>query len=378
VRSQIIRNLWKDQVLNEDQTRELLLFEGMLGRCLLPLNTFERWETMLHVVGVGQSGKSSVFDVLEAIIGPRFDGKLSDASRSGNFQLQQFMDRRLVIIRDAPSHIKDLMPETLLTQLISGESITAGKMYDGNSMDGVWDKNLITGGNGVLVTFDNAGDRMRRRIFNFPFQFLVGDADFISNMSAKILRDELMWVFVRLAQQYATLRAAVGDGRLRTVYTQRLIDFQEETAEESNPVLDFIKNGSEVYQMVSDPNAFTLLQDLQQFWKDHSTNVLGDRFMPFKADEALFRQAGNYGYVLMQVCRVGGTTHKAGKKECGDHYDAKVRRNVRIVTGLRVIVNHPSSMPAAVPTSTGGWVIESGDSDDSDDEPPAKRRKTEK
>jgi hypothetical protein len=249
---------------------------------------------MLHVVGVGQSGKSSVFDVLEAIIGPRFVGKLSDASRSGNFQLQQFMNRRLVIIRDAPSHIKDLMPETLLTQLISGESITAGKLYNGDSVDAEWDIKLISGGNGVLVTFDNAGDRMRRRIFNFPFQFLVGDADFISNMSAKILRDELMWVFVRLAQQYATLRAAVGDGRLRTVYTQRLIDFQEETAEES-------KNGSEVYQMVSDPNAFTLLQDLQQFWKDHSTNVLGDRFMPFKADEALFRQAGNYGYVHMHV-----------------------------------------------------------------------------
>jgi hypothetical protein len=62
------------------------------------------------------------------------------------------------------------------------------------------------------------------------------------------------------------------------------------------------------------------------------------------------------------------------------HYDANVRRKVRIVTGLRVIVNQPTSMPAAVPTATpaSGWVIESGDSDDSDDEPPAKRRKTEK
>ncbi len=151
MRSQIIRSLWTDQlVLNEDQTCELLLFEGMLGRILLPLNTFERWETMMHVAGVGQSGKSSVFDVLEAIIGPRFDGKLSDAPRSGNFQLQQFMDRRLVIIRDALSHIKDLMPETLLTQLISGESITAGKMYNCDSVDAEWDINLLSGGNGAV------------------------------------------------------------------------------------------------------------------------------------------------------------------------------------------------------------------------------------
>lgn len=42
VRSQIIKALWTDQALTVDQDHELLLFEGMLGRSLLPLNTLER------------------------------------------------------------------------------------------------------------------------------------------------------------------------------------------------------------------------------------------------------------------------------------------------------------------------------------------------
>jgi len=234
--------------------------------------------------------------------------------------------------------------------MVSGESLTAGIMYDGDSTDVVWDKSMIAGGNYVLQTTDNAGGRFSRRILNFPFKYLVPEKHFIDDLARKIVADELMWVFIRLAQQYKRLRDLLSGKRLKTLYPESLTEFQKESAETSNPLLDFITNGSGYYRMLRDPDALTPIQDLRRYWNKHCDKVLKEKGLAFNADESLFAQAG-LEYKRMHVCDEGGTLHECVKTACGDHYDRSVARRVWVVKGLRIQINpqQPSAMDMGLP-----------------------------
>lgn len=328
VRTKVAKAIWKDEdgmVLDADQERVLLVLEGLLGRLLIPLGQLDRYEVMLYLRGRGQTGKSTLFDVIEAIIGRMWCGWLTKASRDGPFKLQSCLHKRIALCRDATEKLDTMVDPTLFTQMVSGESINVSTLYNGEGWSGVWTAPMLWGGNDPL-TYKDCGNRVGRRLVQVSWDSLVDDGDFITDMGREIIRDELPHVFLRLARQYKVLRTLVGKGRFRTVL-QSLRDFQQAMAEESNPSISQLQHGNDEWAVKRVEGGFELLQTVKAAFGDD-----------FSVDDAACKAIG-LSYERKNLCNIGGTWHSAVAATCHEHHPGceGTRDRKYCVGGIRLV-----------------------------------------
>ena len=281
---------------------------------------------MLYLRGRGQTGKSSLFDVIEAIIGRKWCGLLSKASRDGPFKLQSCLHKRIVLCRDATEKLDAMVDPTLFTQMVSGESINVSTLYNGEGWSGVWTTPMLWGGNDAL-TYKDSGNRVGRRLVQVPWDFLVDDGDFIMDIGREIIRDELPHVFLRLARQYKALRALVGNGRFRTVLPQSLRDFQQAMAEESNPSIGQLQHGNDKWAVERVEGGFELLQNVKAAFGE-----------AFSVDDAACKAIG-LSYERKNLCNVGGAWHFGLAARCNEHHPGREgkREQKYCVCGIRLV-----------------------------------------
>jgi hypothetical protein len=115
---------------------------------------------------------------------------------------------------------------------------------------------------------------------------------------------------------------------------------QSEVKEQTNHLMNFIKNGDDYYQVIFEEGKITPFEDLEKAYSNHmrihhkndKAKIEGDHF-PIKAVGFIVERQH-----LCKICK-----EAASKDTCGDHYaGGKNRRQKLIIKNMRIEIRIPT------------------------------------
>ncbi len=184
------------QIDDELARRYLLAF---LGRNLFPIGT-DAHECMLFIYGRGKTGKSTVLEAMERMVGSENTSSFM-AKGEVRFGLEGKEDKALLRIGDMPSNIEETLPATIFQEMMSGAMLAIARKNKIAS-DTRWKTPLIAAGN-RFPNWENLGDCIARRLAIFVFKRSVMRGD--SSVKSMILNQELPLILWRSLNEYHEL-----------------------------------------------------------------------------------------------------------------------------------------------------------------------------
>ena len=332
IRNQLTATTRDAVELSEDEAELLLVIEGMLGRGFFINCAVDLFKTAMMIIGPGDTGKGTLLAVFSKMFpNAGYIGEIDSNSRKADgFGLQQLVNRRVLMARDCPRDLQKYFPTDLLAKMISGEAVQVPHLHNVNVGYDHWPSSMIAAAN-YMIQMDNAGDRMLRRWLFINFSFIVDPADYINDLEDRIIETELAAVFVRLCASYKRLRDKVGQGRLLDA-CPHVRSLQAEMGVKIDPLVEFLTDGSDYWQVSSDPGTFTTIETVRKAFAAHCKFVLHEEHK-WKADQTTFKRLG-YKYDRIHVCTTCGL--EATRENCEGHYDRQSRRRAYVIKGLRL------------------------------------------
>ena len=318
---------------NEDEVQTYKIILALFGRLFYPVG-FDHWQVVPFLLGEGNTGKGTVLRILISMFESSRVASMSAASRQ-SFQLQSLVKKQVIVFQDIPGELQGILPDTVFTTLVSGELIDIATMYDGIGETVQWNTPMIMAGNQTPQDYHDSGGRISRRMVVLPFSRTIPEADFDTTLESQIIERERASLFIKMVRCYHKIRKQVGKGKLSSIYTQILLDSQEEARLGLSPLYDFIKNGSTRYRIEHDPGESVLLSDLKRCFSNYCKFEAHIPFGPNWNSPGVSIQRAGFGYKRVNLC--GKCNKEATKANCGDHYDSKTRGRKYIVNGMNII-----------------------------------------
>lgn len=153
---------------NNRQTRDLL--EEMIGYCLIPTAKFQKG---FILYGGGSNGKSTLLDMLIALLGENNVSSLSLKELNHNFKLQEITSKMANIGDDISDEY--LTDTSIFKKLVTGEEITVDKKH----VDTYKLRNtakMIFSANTMPTTMDKSNGMIRRLVI-IPFNAKISKTD---------------------------------------------------------------------------------------------------------------------------------------------------------------------------------------------------------
>lgn len=249
------------------------------------------------------------------------------------FGLYALSEAKCIISPDTPQDIQDFLSAASFQSLASGEVMNMPIKNKRAKTSGVWTVPSIWASNMPGRWKDKAG-AIQRRIWYISFSKLVTARD--TTLKRRILEQELSTIFVRCILKYFSKIDEVGSNDVWNHAPDSVSETKSNLAVYTNPLEEFIENGSHIYQLIYKPGAQTLLSKLQQAYAN---------FMEFGVHKRKGASIGSdyypltkRGFIVKQksLCKVCGTT-AVNKKTCGDHYDRRNRTRRTVIENLEII-----------------------------------------
>ena len=112
---------------DESDEEEVLYatFQALIGRLFVPVG-FDNWQFWPFLKGEGDTGKSTVLDIVRAMF-PVGEDASYDSRRQQIFSLEDIYDKRLLLFPDIPSRLDLVLPEDKMCSMVSGESLSIAR-----------------------------------------------------------------------------------------------------------------------------------------------------------------------------------------------------------------------------------------------------------
>jgi phage/plasmid-associated DNA primase len=194
---------------------------------------------------------------------------------------------------------------------------------------------MVWAGNNFPSDYNDNSGSVSRRLVMALFLNLVNDRD--TQLKANIIETELTTVMLRCMFAYREKCAEIGSRDFWKCMPKALRDAQDEVKQESNPLANFLANGSSYYQIIHEELAVTTLVDLSKAYSNYMEfdmkkpkQVLGTDFYPIKAA----------GFAMNKINMCKNCKKPADRKLCGEHYNHLNRAKRMCILGMRILKNH--------------------------------------
>ncbi len=223
------------QVFADDPTRgKYSVLQQYFGYCLLSDCRFQK---ALFLYGTGANGKSTVMDVLQAMVGVGNTSTLSLTDLTQRFK-SQFMQHKLVNV-STETNTRDPLVMDVFKAVVSGDPITAEQKYGQPYQFRPFAKFVIAMNDAPVVPDKSYG--LSRRMLVLNFNWRIPDDQQNPDM-AKLLIQEIDGIFTWSVEGLATLLRHNG---FRV--PDRVVEDTDHLLETMNPLLIFVKECCEVY-----------------------------------------------------------------------------------------------------------------------------------
>lgn len=216
-----------------DDEQLVLLIQEMMGYCLSP---HARQEAFFLLYGEGRTGKSTLLDVIQAMLGEALVSTLT-LSQLGHRTLPIQLYGKLANISRDLSEI-DNLEEGTLKAIVSGEPITVDRKYrDAISFS---PKAKLIFATNTLPRFHDTSEGIWRRLNILPFTNRVTMADRDIYLFDRKLKPELPGIFLWAIKGLARLEA---EGRFTV--SDRAVEATEQHRRWCFPILSFLDESTE-------------------------------------------------------------------------------------------------------------------------------------
>lgn len=304
-------------------------FEELLGRTFYPIGKYDNWQKCPMVVGDANTGKSSIAECIIKMFPPGDVGAIT-ASFEPRFGLQSLSEKRIVVVPDMPMDIHKRLTASDFQSMVTGDPVSVAVKYKAAFMI-KWAASMIWFGNGTPQWSDVRG-AIQRRCVIFKFDNLIRDR--ITNLVQRIVQDELVFIILRALTKYRQKVDSVGTGDYWKSLPERLREWSIETSTQTDPMADFIINGSDYYQVTHKPGHKTSFADLKRAFLNYMQYDRKVKNPKMPTDMHCIKKAG-FTIKRLNICKVCG--EHAKKTVCGDHYKPQNRSRLTCFLDMEII-----------------------------------------
>jgi phage/plasmid-associated DNA primase len=242
--------------LHNSEDREWL--EALIGRLFYKVRSKDAWQIIPWLVGDANTGKSTICNIISKFFPDDLAGSIT-ATYEPKFGLSALCTKRVLITADTPINIHQLLSAADFQSMVSGDKVGVARKNDLAIPYYKWHAPLIFASNGPAMWADAAGS-IKRRCWHFMFQNLVDNLD--TNFFEIITTVELPYLFRRFIHMYHTKRAVVGSADIWKFAPPMVVSARDELCVVTDPLTEFINNGSRYFQCTYKIGAVTTLTEL--------------------------------------------------------------------------------------------------------------------
>ncbi len=291
---------------------------ALLGRVIFPLNTRDRWQVCMWIIGEAGTGKSTIAEVMKLFF-QTSDVGIIQANMDPKFGMESYLNmmtqergefKRLLVC----SEVKDGfgMPQSIFQQLVTGEGVSVQRKGKTNIVVEQPRCNLLMFGNEAPGYKENCGQFSRRTV-EITFGEMVADGHKDGMLLDRIRNREIGRLLVKCCLAYKEVASKFGsyavwgvdpyrDGaKILPPYFHRA---RERVEMETNSVKSFLQ--SDLVELGEDFR--TPLREVKDKWKEHCANANVSTFN-ITFNERLYRSAFKKADL-----RVAGDPQNGGKK----------------------------------------------------------------
>lgn len=228
---------------------------ALLGRALVPLRTFDKWQIIPFIKGVANSGKSTVGNVLSKCFSVEDVGIVS-SNIEEKFGLEPIADKQVWLCYEVTK--KFGIDRSEFQSMISGESMSI-KKKNRKAESVQWNPSGWMFGNEFMVFNDSSGS-VSRRIVVIIFGETAVDTD--TDLERKIMM-ELPFFIVKIYQSYIRLLNNHGHSSFWDFCPRYFIKTKRYLEGVTNPCKAYLRSNNFIRGM----DKYMLVRDFQQMFK---------------------------------------------------------------------------------------------------------------
>jgi phage/plasmid-associated DNA primase len=306
---------------NEDVNGSMYdIFEVLIGRLFYNVGKYDRWQVHIFLKGDANTGKSTICSLITLMFPHHQVGVLG---KEHKFGLESLWNKRVIITPDLPADLPNFLGKTDFQSMASGEAVNVARKNKTAKLVNEWTVPLLCAANFYIQYPDNGGSVSRRlAILMWNKYIKVRDTD----LDKKIIDRELVLVMLRCLKKYRNKCQERKGEEFSRIIPETLKKDMEGTREKTNPMADFIENGSDRVQVVYEEGSITTKRDLQKAY----TQFMFQKYkgQPSKIpDDYHIIKSKNMVPVISQICKV--CEKVASSSTCGLHYNKGNNRRRR-------------------------------------------------
>lgn len=306
-----------------------------IGRLFFRVREKDNYSVMPFLHGMGNTGKSTIINVIQAMYQMSEVTTISENSESV-FGMQNKWNKEVMLIYDVGESFEKHLDQQMFQKMVSGEQITiANKGKD--AFDVKWQVPMIMASNFFLNYKDSSG-QISRRIAMFMFKHYITSPDV--TLEERIIRDELPQIIWKSLNTYLDIVNEQGNKSFWSFCPQYFRDCQLEMRQELNYVTRFLtaspeenKNSSYKFYVRYKQNHITNLADIKKLFENYMRFNHRHVRCEWSADYTPFKQLG-YDVLQSHMCK---SCNKEAMKGCCENYHASNRVKKYIVKHLEVV-----------------------------------------
>ena len=309
------------------------IFNCFMGRLLYPTGT-DDWQCFPFLLGQGNTGKSTIFDIINSFFGSGEIGTI-ESNHEATFGLEKFLEKNLIICSDIPQNMKKIFNKSTFQKMISGESVSVARKGL-KAIDILkWKVPIFFGGN-YYPDYDDSSNSFSRRIAIFNINKEIKNKD--TTLVKKIKKQELLLLLIKILKSYQYHKIYFSTKAFEDWNIDYFINNKKDLNEQNNHIerflnlpLDERKTKYKQYKLYYKKNAKTRYNIFKKgfmYWlKNKEKNNI--KLSKFEIISAL--KKAKYEIKGIMTCKACGNPHKT---DCCNNYDRLNRTRVEVINNM--------------------------------------------
>ena len=259
--------LWDDMILTQMDSETKDMFECLIGRSFFPVNKHDNWQVSPYLKGYSDTGKSTALGIIVHMF-PANTVTCIGANMELQFGLSTAVGKRLVLFPDMDKDINKSLPQGTFQSMVTGENVQVAQKYK-TAKGEKWEVPGIIASN-YYPNYKDTHGQLSRRLAIFPYETKVPEEKRNVLLAKQIVEgDELVTIFVRCIRKYKEMREKHGSKGFWSFAPDSLKLSKENLREGTDHLANFLANGDDFYDIITDPEAVTSLVDLDKAYSNH-------------------------------------------------------------------------------------------------------------
>ena len=317
----------------EEDVCKFLYF--MIGKMFFKVREKENYSVMPYLYGMGQTGKSTVINIVSHMFQPSEITTISENAEAV-FGLQNKWNKEVMLISDCGEHFSKSLDQTLFQKMVSGETINVPQKGM-NAIDIKWNVPIMIASN-FYLDYKDSSQQISRRVVTFNFKNFIAQPD--PNLEANILNEELSNIVWKSINTYLDIIEEAKGKDFWQFCPQYFKDSQLEVRQELNYVTRFLTADSndncskyKRYYVLYKPGHKENMADVKSMFMKYMSFKHPNVRYEWKADYTAFKQMG-FKIIDQHMCK---SCKKHAIKGCCENYHTSNRSKKTMVENIQLV-----------------------------------------